>query len=258
MNVREKDGKNAFTESGVKKVLTNPKYSHYFDDYTAGSSIPAYISALIKSLKEKKWGKQQDIKLGLLFGYPPEAVEEFVKYKDERDSFLREWSNKKKQLSKEERALLAGYQYGNEVYKLYRSNTFDENRDINILFNVLNNIPSGDNNKFKEEHESEVKALLEKKFSEIEEGAVNYICSIRRFSLFGMPYLSRGQNLSDKYYCDKSHYIFEKSGMNEYLRSVTQQNFFKREMKNIKKEVSNRRKNTIESLLRLYNRKFGN
>ncbi len=211
-----------FNENSVRKVLTDPRYSHYFDDYTPGSS-PAYISTLISSLSKRNWCKEDDMKFGLLYGYPPKAVEQFIKYKDEKVVFLDEWSKKERQLSKRERALLAGYRYGEEAYKLYISDTFDEKRDEKILFDVINNISHDSENKFKEGHEPEIRALLEEKFADLDYDVIDYIASERVISIFGMSYTShKQQGPSDKRYRDRSLYILERSGMNEFLAFLKQ------------------------------------
>lgn len=181
-------------ESSVKKLLTDPKYADLFDDYTPESSVWQYLSDLDKSFDEARinrttwsWSEQELAKFqkkqGVLYGFPPDAITEFVKHHSPLDAFY-------------------SFQSLSENEKLLRKSSHDK--------------------KFREtdNNQSKIRELLNQKFSAIPEDAREYIVSRSMEKLFGAVYSADIRSKGDKYYCAKLNFIFNHSGMPEYLASL--------------------------------------
>jgi len=170
----------------------------YFDNYSPGSSVHEYISNLAKVDRKELTGsslEKYDIQFGLLLGFPLQSVERFAKYNTVADSFLDQLASTKTEVP-EEQTLLDNYRKSTQKAE-------------------------GDN--YIQRHQNKFQALISKYFPQVEKEMIEYIFSRRPSTLFGrrgVNFILDTQSSSDEDYCKKLDYIFNNSGINEYLASL--------------------------------------
>lgn len=182
-------GPKIFIEDSVKKVLAEKP--EIFDDYTPGSSVSDYISKIYdswqsawesegKSEKTANFERKTTQRLGYLYGYPPNAVDRISMYPTHLTT--------KEQLSNDERDIIKNY--------------WDPKTA----------------NKFRDEHQSEIRTLLQQKFPEIKGDEAEHIVSRRNHTFLGIDYVTDDiQNPRDQYYHAKAKYIIHTLGLDENL-----------------------------------------
>jgi hypothetical protein len=173
-----------------------------FSDYSPDQqSLDAYV----EQLEHSRPSFDTMLKYGILHGYPKGAVTRFVKYYNVAYAFG-DPSQSRENLTPSEQALLNGYVTG---YSATRPRSRDE-RIANI-------------NKFRDEHETELKPVVEKVFPDIAEDAESYLLTERFVQLPGFTYNVGNPTQEDNVFANKVQTVFEASGMNAYVASLRSQ-----------------------------------
>lgn len=73
------------------------------------------------------------------------------------------------------------------------------------------------NNRYAQEHQEEIRALLERRYPTLDTETKHYILTARFVDLPGLDYTSGNPNQEDKAFEQKVRSIFEDSGMNAYI-----------------------------------------
>jgi hypothetical protein len=189
----------------VQKIITaNPQD---FPDYIPNTPIHEYLQrhTTTETYKgEKSITPQTMLQTCLLCGFPRNAAVQFVEFGDTRGMMLGGLYNNIERLAPEEQAVLNGYLFGSESGE--EPDTMEESIE--------------NTNNYRETHQPETIALLDKRFPGMDKEVKLYTLNDRIIQLHGLVYSSGNPTPEDKAFEQRVRDTFEQSGMNTYLKSL--------------------------------------
>jgi hypothetical protein len=195
-----------FNNNSVEKVIT--VNSDYFD-YTAKSPISLYMQDLVKqwdipdAFLTAQDKERRCVQIGLLCGFPRNAVEQFAKYADALRPLIGYLTTPVEQFFQFNKDLSA------EDHVLFK-NYFTAGREGRPNAKEVNT--------YRDEHEEEIRSSLNKTSLKEEPEKIEYLVSLRDKELRGhILYISGNPNNDDRAFEEKVDAIFEQSGMSAFL-----------------------------------------
>ena len=194
-------GNTVYDRETVARVLR--EQSPIFFDY---SSTKMTVDEYMEQISQEEITDFTRARFGLLFGFPPHSVLELVRHFNIYGAFLDLHKDNDAELSSDERQLLSGYCNGSPVAP--EASTREKHARVN---------------KFRDEHQVEIKDFLGKRVINIPNETKDYLLTARFVDLPGFMYVSGNPNTQDIDFEQKVRDVFEQSGMNNLIASIKEE-----------------------------------